>query len=78
MPGRRSDELIESTTPKAIEGKWQTEKIVVLEFDTKDNADNFLMDDEVKKLFEIRHKTTDSNLIQVSGGSWREELPAAE
>ncbi len=50
----------------------------MLEFDTKDNADNFLMDDEVKKLFEIRHKTTDSNLIQVSGGSWREELPAAE
>ena len=70
--------LIEGTTPKVVEGQWKPEKIVVLEFDTEGNANNFLMDVEVKKLFEIRHRTTDSNLIQVSGGSWRDELPPAE
>jgi uncharacterized protein (DUF1330 family) len=70
--------LIEGTTPKVIEGIWQPDKIVVLEFETEQHANNFLSDADVKKLFEIRHKATDSNLIQVSGGSWRDELPPVE
>lgn len=70
--------LIEGTTPRVVEGKWKPDKIVVLEFDTEDNANNFLLDAEVKELFKIRHKTTNSNLIQVSGGSWRDEIALAE
>ncbi len=70
--------LVEGVTPNIVEGNWRPDKIVLLEFDTKDNTNNFLSDIDVKKLFEIRHKTTNSNLIQVTGGSWRDELPQPE
>lgn len=70
--------LIEGVTPNVVEGNWRPEKLVVLEFCTEDNANNFLSDVEVKKLFEVRHKSTKSNLIQVSGGSWKDEISSAE
>lgn len=70
--------LVEGTTPNVVEGTWQPEKIVLLEFDSEHDANNFLLDADVKELFKIRHKTTNSNLIQVSGGSWRDELPRGE
>jgi len=70
--------LVEGVTPEIIEGEWNPEKIVVLEFETEEHANSFLSDVEVKTLFAIRHKTTKSNLIRVSGGSWRDELSPLE
>lgn len=67
--------LVEGVTPEILEGVWEPKTIVVLEFETKENVSNFLSDPEVKKLFAIRHKNTNSNLIKVNGGSWRDELP---
>ncbi len=66
--------LVEGVTPEVIEGDWNPNTIVVLEFDTVDNANQFLSDPEVKELFKIRHKNTKSNLILVNGGSWRDEF----
>lgn len=65
--------LVEGVTPEVIEGDWNPNTIVVLEFDSEENAKQFLSDTEVKELFKIRHKTTKSNLILVNGGSWRDE-----
>ncbi|SBT16796.1 hypothetical protein MGA5115_00880 [Marinomonas gallaica] len=66
--------LVEGVTPEILEGDWEPKTIVILEFETQDNSNNFLSDPEVKQLFSIRHKNTNSNLIKVSGGSWRDEL----
>ncbi|HUX82177.1 MAG TPA: DUF1330 domain-containing protein, partial [Halothiobacillus sp.] len=64
--------LVEGVRPEVIEGEWQPETLVVLEFETRENANNFLSDAEVKALFTIRHKNTQGNLILVNGGSWRD------
>lgn len=69
--------LVEGVVPEVLEGDWQPSTIVVLEFETQANADGFLSDPEVKQLFAIRHKNTKSNLIKVSGGSWRDALPVS-
>lgn len=69
--------LVEGVTPVVLEGDWEPKTIVVLEFETLENANNFLSDPEVKQLFKIRHKNTKSNLIKVNGGSWRDELPSS-
>lgn len=68
--------LVEGRAPEVIEGDWNPKTIVVLEFEAEINADNFLSDPEVKHLFTIRHANTESNLIKVNGGSWRDELPS--
>lgn len=69
--------LVEGVRPEVIEGEWQPETLVVLEFETRENADGFLADAEVKKLFAIRHKNTKSNLVLVNGGSWRDATNSA-
>jgi uncharacterized protein (DUF1330 family) len=68
--------LVEGVTPEVLEGNWKPKTIVVLEFETQENINDFLSDPEVKQLFEIRHKNTESNLIKVNGGSWRDEFPS--
>jgi uncharacterized protein (DUF1330 family) len=66
--------LVEGVKPKIVEGDWNPDTIVVLEFESKKNADDFLSDPETQQLFSIRHKSTESNLILVNGGSWRDEV----
>jgi uncharacterized protein (DUF1330 family) len=66
--------LVEGVTPEVIEGDWFPNTIVVLEFNSTENAKQFISDPEVKELFKIRHHTTNSNLILVNGGSWRDEV----
>ena len=69
--------LVEGVRPEVVEGEWQPETLVVLEFETRANADDFLSDPEVKELFAIRHKNTKSNLVLVNGGSWRDATDSA-
>jgi len=64
--------IVEGVKPKVIEGIWEPDTIVLLEFSSKENAENFLTDPEIQDLFAIRHRTTKSNLILVEGGSWRD------
>jgi uncharacterized protein (DUF1330 family) len=66
--------LVEGVTPEVLEGDWNPKTVVVLEFNKRDSANEFLADPEVKELFKIRHKNTKSNLILVNGGSWRDEV----
>lgn len=57
--------IVRGVVPTVMEGDWEPERVVVIEFPTKENAQSFLSDPEAQSLFELRHKTTVSKLILV-------------
>jgi uncharacterized protein (DUF1330 family) len=69
--------IVEGVKPRIVEGTWEPNTIVLLEFASKENAENFLADSEIQDLFKIRHRTTKSNLVLVEGGSWRDAFSAS-
>ncbi|MDD5411520.1 MAG: DUF1330 domain-containing protein [Methylobacter sp.] len=50
-----------------MEGDWKSERIVVIEFLSRENANEFLQDPDAQTLFSLRHKTTTSKLVLVDG-----------
>jgi len=48
-----------------MEGDWEPERVVVIEFPARENAEQFLDDPEAQSLFRLRHSTTTSKLILV-------------
>ncbi len=52
---------------ETIEGNWEPQRVVVIEFPSKENAKDFLEDPEAQHIFAIRHKSTTSKLILVEG-----------
>jgi uncharacterized protein (DUF1330 family) len=50
-----------------MEGDWTPDRVVVIEFPSRGNAEAFLGDPECQDLFAIRHRTTTSKLILVDG-----------
>jgi uncharacterized protein (DUF1330 family) len=50
-----------------MEGDWTPERMVILEFPSRENARAFLDDPEAQTLFAVRHKTTVSKLVLVDG-----------
>ena len=61
--------IIQGVEPELMEGSWLPQRLVVLEFPTKDAAREFLNDPEAKSLFDLRKETTVSNLILAEGCS---------
>lgn len=59
--------IVQGAQPTTIEGNWQPERMVILEFPERKNAEAFLSDPEVQSLFKIRHDTTTSRLVLVDG-----------
>ena len=59
--------VVQGAEPEVMEGDWQPERVVVIEFPAKENAKNFLQDPEAQPLFALRHKTTAGKLILVDG-----------
>jgi uncharacterized protein (DUF1330 family) len=59
--------IVKGVVPEKIEGDWLPERLVILEFDSKQHAQNFLHDPETKNLFKIRKSATQSNLILAEG-----------
>lgn len=59
--------LVKGVVPEKIEGDWLPERLVVLEFATVEHARQFLEDSDSQELFEIRHLSTNSNLILAEG-----------
>ncbi len=59
--------IVQGEVPTVMEGDWSPERVVVLEFPSRDNANSFLEDPEAQSLFAIRHNTTTSKLIMVDG-----------
>lgn len=70
--------IVEGLKPERIEGDWEPETMVVLEFPSKAHAQAFLTDPIVQPVFAIRHKSTVGNLILVEGGSWRDAAGNAD
>lgn len=59
--------IVRGSEPTVMEGDWKPERVVVIEFPERVNAEQFLRDPEAESLFEIRHSTTTSKLILVDG-----------
>lgn len=52
---------------ESIEGNWEPKRLVVIEFPSKENAQEFLNDPDAQPVFAIRHKSTTSKLVLVEG-----------
>jgi uncharacterized protein (DUF1330 family) len=52
---------------ETIEGDWKPQKVVVIEFPSKENAHEFIKDPNAQPLFAIRHKSTTSKVVLVEG-----------
>jgi uncharacterized protein (DUF1330 family) len=59
--------LVRGTEPTTIEGDWKPDRMVILEFPERANAQAFLNDPEIQDLFRVRHTTTTSKLVLVDG-----------
>ena len=59
--------IVQGVTPETMEGDWQPERLVILEFPSAANAKEFLADPDAQPLFSIRHASTNSQLILAEG-----------
>lgn len=53
--------------PVVMEGDWSPQRLVILEFPSRDHARAFLADPEAQDLFARRHRSTTSRLVLVDG-----------
>ena len=61
--------IVQGSQPTVMEGDWKPERVVVIEFPARANAEAFLGDPECQDLFKARHETTTSRLVLVDGNS---------
>jgi uncharacterized protein (DUF1330 family) len=59
--------IVQGVEPEVMEGDWHPDRVVVLEFPSKENAKEFLRDPDAQSLFAIRHQSTTSKLILADG-----------
>jgi uncharacterized protein (DUF1330 family) len=59
--------IVRGVEPKTIEGDWKPDRMVILEFPERTNAEAFLSDPRIQDLFKVRHTTTTSKLVLVDG-----------
>jgi uncharacterized protein (DUF1330 family) len=61
--------IVQGVQPTAMEGDWAPERMVIIEFPSRQNAKAFLDDPDAQVLFDVRHRTTNSKLVLVDGCS---------
>jgi uncharacterized protein (DUF1330 family) len=61
--------IVQGVQPTIVEGDWRPERVVVIEFPARENAEAFLSDSDCQDLFRVRHETTTSKLVLVDGCS---------
>ncbi len=59
--------IVRGEPPTVMEGDWTPERMVILEFPSRDAAKAFLDDPDAQALFGVRHRTTTSKLVLVDG-----------
>jgi uncharacterized protein (DUF1330 family) len=59
--------IVRGVEPTVMEGDWRPERMVVLEFPARENAEAFLKDPDAQALFDVRHRTTNSKLVLAEG-----------
>jgi uncharacterized protein (DUF1330 family) len=61
--------IVRGVEPTLMEGDWLPDRLVILEFPARENAQAFLNDPDCQALFRVRHETTTSKLILADGCS---------
>jgi uncharacterized protein (DUF1330 family) len=59
--------IVQGVEPTVMEGDWAPDRMVILEFPSRQHAKAFLSDPDAQALFAVRHATTDSKLVLVDG-----------
>ncbi|WP_198031808.1 DUF1330 domain-containing protein [Bradyrhizobium sp. Ec3.3] len=59
--------IVRGVQTTTIEGDWAPERLVIIEFPERENAEAFLSDPEIQELFKVRHATTTSRLLLADG-----------
>jgi uncharacterized protein (DUF1330 family) len=59
--------IVQGAEPTVMEGDWAPQRMVILEFPSRQDAKAFLEDPDAQPLFALRHETTDSKLVLVDG-----------
>ena len=59
--------IVQGVEPTCIEGDWKPQRMVIIEFPERSNAEAFLSDPTIQDLFRVRHATTTSKLVLVDG-----------
>ena len=59
--------IVRGVEPTTIEGDWKPDRMVIIEFPERKNAEAFLGDPEIQDLFKLRKGTTTSKLVLVDG-----------
>jgi uncharacterized protein (DUF1330 family) len=59
--------IVRGEAPSVMEGDWAPERMVILEFPSRQDAQAFLADPEAQELFALRHATTTTRLVLVDG-----------
>jgi uncharacterized protein (DUF1330 family) len=59
--------IVRGVEPTCIEGDWKPQRMVIIEFPERSNAEAFLSDPTIQDLFRVRHETTTSRLVLVDG-----------
>ena len=59
--------IVRGVEPTCMEGDWKPQRVVILEFPARANAEAFLGDPTLQDLFKVRHQTTTSKLLLVEG-----------
>jgi uncharacterized protein (DUF1330 family) len=59
--------LVRTGQVAALAGDWQPERIVVVEFDSSDQVQEFYASPEFQELAPLREQSTDSRIILVEG-----------
>ena len=59
--------IVQGAEPTTLEGDWRPQRMVVIEFPAREDAQAFLSDPDCQELFDIRHSTTTSKLVLVDG-----------
>jgi uncharacterized protein (DUF1330 family) len=59
--------IVQGVEPTPLEGEWKYERLVVIEFPDRTNAEALLNDPEAQQLFNLRHETTMGRMLLVDG-----------
>lgn len=59
--------LVRGGEAQVKEGDWRPERLVILEFPSRENAEGFMQDPEYQTVAAIRHATARTNLVMAEG-----------
>ncbi len=59
--------IVQGVEPVVLEGEWRHERLVVIEFPDRTNAEALLNDPDAQQLFKLRHNTTTGRMLLADG-----------